>query len=141
MVIVMQKVSDAIEGCIWKTIRNISLPRSVEFTDYSAIAIDQRGRIAVTSQEDSLLYVGKMLGKDPLTGFWDINSMEFDQDEVVIYNFPKNDNCEIVYCNIEGVHWLNENMLIAVSDKMKSHGKQEFRCLDKDQSVHAFVLP
>jgi hypothetical protein len=40
---------------------------------------------------------------------------------------------------VEGIHWINDNMLIAVSDKMKS--RQDFRCFDKDQSVHVFTLP
>ena len=56
-------------------------------------------------------------------------------------DFPKNDSCETIYCNVEGVHWLNDDMIIAVSDKMKSKGKQDYRCFDKDQSVHVFVLP
>ena len=28
-----------------------------------------------------------------------------------------------------------------VSDKMKSKGKQDFRCMEKDQRVQIFVLP
>jgi hypothetical protein len=58
-----------------------------------------------------------------------------------VFDFPKNDNCETIYCNIEGVHWLNDDMIMAVSDKMKGRGKQDFICHDKDQSVHVFVLP
>mmetsp|Transcript_11421 Transcript_11421/g.18961 ORF Transcript_11421/g.18961 Transcript_11421/m.18961 type:complete len:472 (+) Transcript_11421:244-1659(+) len=141
MLIAMQKVNDEKEGCVWKTVRQISLPSSVEFTDYSAIAIDGKDRIAITSQEDSTLYVGKMTGKDPSTGFWDIDSIAFDTDKEKVYDFPKNDACDTIYCNIEGIHWLDNNMLMAVSDKMKSKGKQDHLCFDKDQSVHAFVLP
>ena len=36
---------------------------------------------------------------------------------------------------------LGEEMLVAVSDKMKGKGRQPFRCLAKDQSIHVFVLP
>ena len=32
-------------------------------------------------------------------------------------------------------------MLVAVSDKMKSKGRQDFRCLAKDQSFHTFMVP
>ena len=32
-------------------------------------------------------------------------------------------------------------MLVAVSDKMKSKGKQAAACQEKDQSVHLFMLP
>lgn len=36
---------------------------------------------------------------------------------------------------------MNDEMLMAVSDKMKSKGRQDFRCASKDQSIHAFVIP
>ena len=39
------------------------------------------------------------------------------------------------------VSFVDDNLLVAVSDKMKSGGKQPFRCLQKDQSIHTFVLP
>jgi hypothetical protein len=58
-----------------------------------------------------------------------------------VYNFPRDSNCEIQYCNIEGISFVDDNLLVAVSDKMKSGGKQPFRCLQKDQSIHTFVLP
>ena len=32
-------------------------------------------------------------------------------------------------------------VLVGVSDKMKSKGKQSFTCGPKDQSVHLFALP
>jgi len=82
-----------------------------------------------------------MLGQDPVTGLWDVNAMEFDLDTGSTYDFPKNDRCETIYCNIEGIEWLNDEMIVAVSDKMKGKGKQDFLCFDKDQSVHVFVLP
>jgi hypothetical protein len=82
-----------------------------------------------------------MLGRDEKTGLWDIDKMEFDQKVGSTFDFPKNDDCQTIYCNIEGIEWLNEQMVVAVSDKMKSKGKQDFRCFDKDQSVHVFVLP
>ena len=44
-------------------------------------------------------------------------------------------------CNVEGIHFMNDEMLMAVSDKMKSKGRQDFRCASKDQSIHAFVIP
>ena len=36
---------------------------------------------------------------------------------------------------------MDDEMLMAVSDKMKSKGRQDFRCHEKDQSIHAFVIP
>ena len=47
-------------------------------------------------------------------------------------------DCQINYCNIEGVQLLGKSNIIAVSDKMKGKGKQDSRCLLKDQSIHLF---
>ena len=127
--------------CTWTTIRMINIPSSADFKDYSGITMNDSGRVGITSQENSQFWVGQLLGQDETTGLWDINQVEFDETIGKVFNFPKNDNCETVYCNIEGVHWLNDDMIIAVSDKMKGRGKQEFICHDKDQSVHVFVLP
>ena len=66
-----------------------------------------------------------------------------------IYDFPRTgDTCQVQYCNIEGIHWVSgkkdegtPQMLVAVSDKMKSKGRQSAACQDKDQSIHLFTLP
>jgi len=127
-------------SCQWSTIRTVHIPPSADFRDYSAITVDSKGRAAVSSQEESQLWVGQLMGQNE-AGLWDVARLEFDPKVARVYDFPKNDNCQTVYCNVEGVHWLNDDMIIAVSDKMKSKGKQDFRCFEKDQSVHVFVLP
>jgi len=139
--VAMRRVTLDDGSCQWATIRTIKIPESADFRDYSAITMDATGRVAISSQEESQLWVGSMTGLNEVNGLWDVDSMEFDQSHGKIYDFPKNDNCQTIYCNIEGVHWLNPDMIIAVSDKMKSRGKQDYRCFDKDQSVHVFVLP
>jgi hypothetical protein len=126
--------------CTWTTIRMINIPSSAYFKDYSGITMNDSGKVGISSQENSQFWVGQLLGQDS-TGLWDINEVEFDETVGKVFNFPKNDNCETIYCNIEGVHWLNDDMIMAVSDKMKGRGKQDFVCHDKDQSVHVFVLP
>jgi hypothetical protein len=126
--------------CEWQTLRVISIPESADFADYSAITMDAEGRVAISSQEDSQIWVGKLLGQIAEEGRWNIAEIEFDHEKKgKKFNFPKNDMCQTIYCNIEGIHWINDEMLLAVSDKMKS--KQDFRCFEKDQSVHVFVLP
>jgi hypothetical protein len=127
--------------CTWTTIRMINIPSSAYFKDYSGITMDDSGKVGISSQENSQFWVGTLLGKDDTTGLWDIDEVEFDLKHSKVYDFPKNDNCDTIYCNVEGVHWLNDDMIIAVSDKMKGRGKQDFKCHDKDQSVHVFVLP
>ena len=81
-------------------------------------------------------------------GEFEPSSAEFSEGKV--YDFPRSsDSCEVVYCNIEGIHWVSTGgteeeapgTLVAVSDKMKSKGRQPYPCQDKDQSVHLFSLP
>ena len=128
-------------SCIWRTIRVLDVPSSAYFRDYSDMTLDDAtGKVAVASQEESQLWVGQLVGRIP-SGLWDVDNMYFDTNVGKVYDFPKNDNCETIYCNIEGVHWMSENTIMAVSDKMKGKGKQDFRCFDKDQHVHVFVIP
>jgi hypothetical protein len=49
------------------------------------------------------------------------------------------EECLIQYCNIEGVAWRSKDQLIIVSDKAKVD--QDAACIEKDQSIHYFVLP
>lgn len=41
----------------------------------------------------------------------------------------------------QGIHWQEADKLVAVSDKMKSGGKQPFMCMTHDQSIHTFLIP
>lgn len=128
--------------CLWETIDVVHLPKSVYFTDYSALTV-RRTRthnhtydVAITSQEDSQVWLGTLkIGSSKSAKGWEFNTGR-------VLNFPRNDLCEVVYCNVEGVSFLpNEDMLVVVSDKMKKDGSQPFRCLPKDQSIHTFILP
>jgi hypothetical protein len=128
-------------SCLWTTIRMINIPSSANFDDYSGMTISSSGKVGISSQENSQFWVGQLLGQNEETGLWNLDEVEFDPKVADVYDFPKNDSCETVYCNVEGVHWLNDDTIMAVSDKMKGRGKQDFICHDKDQSVHVFVLP
>ncbi len=139
-VVAMKKHQHDDGTCVWKTLKQIHIPPSANFRDYSAMSMDQNGRVAIASQEESQLWVSYLNGQNE-QGLWDLDVIAFEEKDARVYDFPKNDKCETVYCNIEGIHWIDENMLMAVSDKMKSHGRQDFKCFEKDQSVHAFVLP
>jgi hypothetical protein len=140
--VVMRKETLPDGTCEWKTVRKIHIPKSADFRDYSAMTISATGHVAISSQEESQLWVGQLLGQNQ-AGLWDVDALEFE-DKSKLYDFPKNDLCETIFCNIEGVHWLNpphNDMIMAVSDKMKSKGKQSFTCFEHDQSVHVFMLP
>ncbi len=56
------------------------------------------------------------------------------------YEFPTNERGKIIYCNVEGVCWLNSNRIVVVSDKYKTQ-EQPKRCQQKDQSIHIFQIP
>ncbi len=110
-------------GGPWKLSRSIDLPRDARFKDYSALAIHKE-RIAIVSQESARLWVGRLDGR---------------RHRVIagsgkVYRFPDKN-----YRNVEGIDWLSEDTLIAVSDRMKTG--QPSKCAKKDQSIHVFRIP
>ena len=46
---------------------------------------------------------------------------------------------QYIYCNVEGIEWLDDYRLVISSDKAKKD--QPFRCTAKDQMVSIFALP
>jgi hypothetical protein len=136
---VLMTKRDSDMECLWETVRIIDIPKSAAFLDYSAIDITQDGRVAISSQEHSALWLGQAKGID--NGVIDPLAFEFVVDSGKVLQFPKDGGCHTIYCNIEGIHFINDDMLMAVSDKMKGKGRQDFRCAEKDQSIHAFVVP
>eukprot|EP00919_Chromeraceae_sp_WS-2016_P065957 GHVR01156027.1.p1 GENE.GHVR01156027.1~~GHVR01156027.1.p1 ORF type:complete len:317 (+),score=84.54 GHVR01156027.1:184-1134(+) len=125
------------EECVWETLSEIKIPAEANFVDYSGVAV--RGdTIAIVSQESSALWLGKIeLDED---GSVDPKEVKVKGPGKVYY-FPRDDDCRVVYCNIEGIDFVNDNTIVAVSDKMKGGGRQDFRCAAKDQSIHIFHLP
>lgn len=181
-------------SCVWKTERILKIPAEANFQDYSALSISSTGRVAITSQEESQVWLGRLSHWTPAPdaeddddsvavirtrtagGYFDPQRSEFltgaqatEEDEkrddksnskskslseslsesdvnsgarvYGVFDFPRGSNCEVLYCNIEGVHWINDELLVTVSDQMKKGGKQDFRCLDKDQSIQVFSIP
>mmetsp|Transcript_5908 Transcript_5908/g.7769 ORF Transcript_5908/g.7769 Transcript_5908/m.7769 type:complete len:336 (+) Transcript_5908:36-1043(+) len=125
----------------WSFIDTVKMPDTLLFTDYSGIDIDG-DTIAVLSQTDSKLWIGT-LGVKPGDDFYIVD----DGDE---YQFPLDDEGNIIYCNVEGIAFVNphntfpinqeEKMFYFCSDKMKK-SEQNDRCEEKDQMVHVFQLP
>jgi hypothetical protein len=114
-------------GKIWGAVATIKLPRSVEFEDYSALAI--RGeRIAVASQQTSRLWLGKLRRSD-----WTIEGAGRQ------YDFPRTKKGKRLYSTVEGISWLPDGTFVAVSDLTKKD--HPGRCEAKDQSIHVFRLP
>lgn len=84
------------------------------------------------SQENSAVWIADILLNE-------LGDISFSKGRIL--DFPRNDNCEIVYCNVEGVYFEGDDMIVTVSDKMKGKGKQPFICQQKGQMMHAFVIP
>lgn len=132
-------------GCRWKTVRILELPIE-HFVDYSALALHKStGAVAITSQENSQVWIGSLTtGSD---GAFDPAAAEFVAEKSKVYDFPRDPSCNVQYCNVEGISWVEgggdgtPQVLVAVSDKMKSRGRQPFSCLEKDQSFHLFAIP
>ncbi len=112
----------------WDHTGTIKLPKSVEFEDYASLDIKSQN-IAVVSQASSALWIAQFE-----QGTWNFVS------DGSIFRFPTNNQGKTVYCNIEGVAWINNNQIAVVSDKRKSN-EQAKRCRSKDQSLHIFNIP
>jgi hypothetical protein len=113
-------------GQTWQSIAQIALPSSLDFKDYSALAL--RGdRLVVVSQKSARMWIGKLRLKD-----WTIRG------DGNTYDFPRNEYGKRLYCTVEGVDWLSDNTFVMVSDLCKK-GYPD-RCGRTDQSIHVFRL-
>jgi hypothetical protein len=79
--------------CVWKTVREIAIPKAVHFKDYSAISINAKGRIAITSQEDSRVWLGALTHYS--NGIFDPEKSELDARGSKILDFPRDPNCKV----------------------------------------------
>lgn len=142
-------------SCTYNVVQTIKLPKEVDFMDYSAITVYENRKVAITSQENAAVWIAELdfpdtVGPKPSKEDNDDDDDDDDNDDDEpmvafvngkIYDFPRNDLCEIVYCNIEGAYFLKENILITVSDAMKGKGRQPYVCRSKGQSIHVFYIP
>lgn len=113
-------------GKHWIKVATIKLPKSLNFEDYASISL-AGNRMAIVSQKDSELWVGHLKANE-----WAVKGKGQK------YAFPKEGGKKI-FGNVEGVCWLGESTLVAVSDKKKK--KQGKRYKARDQSLHIFEIP
>ncbi|WP_152620324.1 SdiA-regulated/phytase-like domain-containing protein [Pedobacter lusitanus] len=127
-IVVLKKTSSQ-----WQKVTEIAIPSSAAFGDYSDLTV-YGNKIAITSQEDSKLWIGTLSNTD-----WTISGGK-------TYEFPRGNSSGVVgagnnvlYGNIEGVSFISDTQVVVVSDKAKSDqpSYQKF----KDQSIHIFNLP
>jgi hypothetical protein len=112
----------------WPHVASLHLPASLPFQDFSALAAAEE-RVAVVSQESSAMWLGR-LAHDA----WEV------QDDGAVFGFPRDPSGDVVYCNIEGVSWIDDDRLVMVSDRAKP-ADQHPRCRAKEESIHVFALP
>jgi len=121
--------------CMWRTVKVVKLPIP-HFRDYSDLA-QRNGTLAVTSQENSELFLGRMvLTRDGL-----LDPATFDVMKGDFFHFPPTSDCKVDYCNVEAIDFITDRLLVAGSDTMKANGRQEYQCILKEASMHAFALP
>mmetsp|Transcript_8211 Transcript_8211/g.16615 ORF Transcript_8211/g.16615 Transcript_8211/m.16615 type:complete len:423 (-) Transcript_8211:206-1474(-) len=130
--------NSSINDCWFEAVDEIRLPKSINFVDYSGMTVyfneNDSGLpgehvLAISSQENSAVWIGTIRpGSD--------SPSLFEIGDGVIYDFPPDDDCQPIYCNVEGIHFVSNRTLIAVSDAMKGKGKQDFRCWGKAESIH-----
>ncbi len=107
----------------WKASHRIRLPKRAAFEDYAALAY-RDGQLAVVSQASARLWVARI----------DVKARAVVPGSDTIYRFPSKS-----YGNVEGIAWLSQDTLVAVSDRKKK--RQPDRCAEKDQSIHLFRIP
>ena len=107
----------------WNPLYQINFPMTAEFEDYAALAY-RDGRLAVVSQSSARVWTARV----------DEEPHAVSPGSETVYRFPKKS-----YGNVEGIAWLSEDTLVAVSDK-KKHGQPEGDA-KKDQSIHIFRIP
>jgi len=107
----------------WRASRTIELPKAARFKDYSALAYRDH-QLVVVSQESARVWVGRLRKR----------THQLIPGSGEVYRFPTRN-----YRNVEGIDWLSEDTLIAVSDRRKK--AQPARCAATDQSIHVFRIP
>ena len=113
-------------GQQWQSIAQITLPTSLDFKDYSAVAL-RGNRLAIVSQKSARMWIGTLRQKT-----WTVSG------DGRTYDFPRNKKGKRLYCTVEGVDWLSANTFVTVSD-LRKKGYPD-RCGRTDQSIHIFRL-
>ena len=80
------------------------------------------------AQSDSQVWIGRFK--------WE--TWEF-VDEGTLYNLPRNDACQVTYCNIGAVQWLDDRRITLASGVAQPG--DPWPCFSKSESLHQMLLP
>lgn len=128
--IVVSQLEFSADGCVWTPQKTINIPKSADFKDYSGMAFNYATKkFAVLSQENAAIWIGD----------FDIEKVDFASENGIIYHLPRSDTCRTIFCNAEGIQWLDNYRLLIASDKAKS--TQPYWCGTHDQSIGIFAMP
>jgi hypothetical protein len=116
---VFVRASDA----TWQLSHQIRLTKRAQFDDYAALSYRDH-RVAIVSQESQRLWVARLHA----------TSHAVIPGSEAVYRFPSRS-----YSSVEGIDWLSEDTLVAVSDRKKK--RHPAKCANKDQSIHIFRIP
>lgn len=118
------------DGGVWKSREVLSLPASVDFDDYSDLAVRALDAgtytLAVLSQQSSAVWLGT-LGTAPFAV----------SAGGTRYDLPRTSSGKLSYCNAEGIAFVDAKLLAVASDKTDQGGD----CKDHDESIALFALP
>jgi hypothetical protein len=115
------------DGDVWRGVHVVHLPSGIPFEDYSALAA--RGdRVVVVSQASAALWVGRISSTS-----WEV---EADGE---LYTFPRGADDEVLYGNVEGVSWLDDDRIVVVSDRATDEQPSWYR--RTQESIHVFDIP
>jgi hypothetical protein len=70
-------------------------------------------------------------------GDFNADDLEFASEEGQIFHLPRDNHCDIVYCNAEGIQWIDHYRVVVASDKAKS--AQPFWCALPPGSCFGFL--
>ncbi len=146
----------------WVKVGDILLPENkAKFGDFSGLAITTEGeenksllKMAVVSQEDKKIWVGRISLAEWESTLGQNRDLDLAADQGEVYLFPKRriskkeaekfnlDQSKkyAVYCNVEGLAWVDRNILVAVSDRVKNKQKEK-ACPAGQMSIHMFRIP
>ena len=110
----------------YRYFQKLKIPKIADFEDYSGLDIFN-DKIAIVSQTTSSLWLSDIKFKN---GEWRIK-------KGIKYTFPKKDN-KIIYGNIEGISFLDNDRIVVVSDKAKDNAPKITK--KKEQSIHIFTF-
>eukprot|EP01083_Nonionella_stella_P075126 204029_1 len=127
--------------CIHQVINVYELPAYIEFIDYSDIEFKHRNDtdvanqyyVAIVSQSSAAFWMGEVTWSS-------VDGPEFNEDyDSEIYEFPRGGDCEVIFCGVEGVTFVNEYEFVMVSDK--ANVGSPWVCGSKSESIHIFKRP